>query len=407
MKTEKTADRGTRKLAAIMFTDMVGYTALTQSDESLGLQVLERHSRLVRPFFPKHNGREVKTIGDSFLVEFESALDATNCAVEIQEFLHDHNLSSKEEWKINLRIGIHLGDVIRKGNDILGDALNIASRIEPLADPGSICVSQQVYDQIHNKLGYPMRQLEKTELKHVSFPTNVYALVMPWQETRSRRNNELDRHRIAVLPFANMSSDPENAYFADGMTEELIATMSKISSLQVMARTSVMRYKRQEEKSIDQIASELQVGSIMEGSVRKSGDKLRITVQLIDSGTSNHLWSESYDRKLEDVFAIQSDISSRVAEALRIRLQGGERRDMERRSTANAEAHTLYLKGRYFWNERTKDSIGKAVKYFEEAVKLDPMFAVAYSGLADCYLIYNDYMWMRPKEAVPKAKEYT
>jgi adenylate cyclase len=408
-------DHGTRRLVAIMFTDMVGYTALAQSDEEQSLRVLERHNRLLRPIFPKYQGREIKTMGDSFLVEFDSALDATKCAIEIQQYLHDYNFSSRDEWRITLRIGIHLGDVIHKGNDVFGDAVNIASRIEPLADPEGICISEQIFDQVRNKLDYPLTKVENVNLRNVKIPLAVYKVTLSWEKSRTEERITViptpgpataDRTRIAVLPFANMSSDPENAYFADGITEELIATMSKISGLRVIARTSVMRYKRQEEKSIDQIASELQAGSIMEGSVRKAGDRLRITVQLIDSSTSDHMWSESYDRELKDVFAIQSDISNRVAEALQVQLRVGERRDMERESTANTKAHTLYLKGRYFWNERTKDAISRAVKNFEEAIKLDPTYALVYAGLADCYVIFSDYIWMKPKEAMTKAKEY-
>jgi adenylate cyclase len=266
-----------RKLAAIMFTDIVGFTALSQSDEAQALEVLERHNRLLRPFFPKFNGREIKTIGDSFLVEFDSALDGTNCAIEIQKFLHDYNISTREDWKIKLRIGIHLGDVVRRGEDIVGDAVNIASRIEPLAEPEGVCVSEQVFDQVHNKISYAVEQLDTTELKNVRFQTNVYSILLPWKGRVSlsaeRKTAELDRLRVAVLPFSSMSPDPNDEYFADGMTEELISTMSKISGLSVIARTSVMGYKGEKKKKIHEIASELDAGTILEGSVRKAGDQ--------------------------------------------------------------------------------------------------------------------------------------
>jgi adenylate cyclase len=420
MTYERTEQSSSRRLAAIMFTDMVGYTALSQSNEEQALKILARHNKLLRPFFPRFKGREVKTIGDSFLVEFESALDATRCAIEIQEFLHDYNFSSREDWKINLRIGIHLGDVVHLDSDIFGDAVNIASRIESLADPEGICISEQVFDQIRNKLDFPLEELKNVELKNIKIPLAMYKVILPWEKAggggsdgktvaaaaASSASQTTDKRRIAVLPFANMSSEPENAYFADGMTEELIATMSKISGLQVIARTSVMRYKRQEEKSIDQIARELQVGSIMEGSVRRVGDRLRITVQLIDSNTNDHLWAESYDRRFEDAFSIQSDISNRVAEALKVKLQVAEKKDIDRGGTANPGAHTLYLKGRYLWNERTKAGVNKAMKYFEEAIRLDPAYAEAYAGLADCYTVSSDYSWMKPNEAMPKAKQY-
>src|SRR5579859_4882784 len=244
-----------------MFTDIVGYTALNQSDEAQALEVLDRHDKLLRPFFLKFNGREVKTIGDSFLVEFDSALDATLCAIEIQKFLHDYNISTREDWKIKLRIGIHLGDVVRKGKDILGDAVNIASRIQPLADPEGICLSEQVFDQVHNKIDYPLQRLEGPKLKNVAYATDLYNIVMPWdRETTSirpmqsseLRQIELDPLRIAILPFTSMSPDPNDDYFADGMTEELISKISLVRELSVISRTSVMSYKKsQSKKALD------------------------------------------------------------------------------------------------------------------------------------------------------------
>jgi adenylate cyclase len=277
-----------RKLAAIMFTDIVGYTALKQSDEALALDTLRRHNQLLRPFFPRYNGREVKTIGDSFLVEFGSALNASLCAIEIQKFLHNYNNSiPSNNWKIKLRIGIHLGDVVTEDHDIFGDAVNIASRIQPLANPEGICVSQQVFDQIHNKIGYPIKKLQFSELKNVEFQTNVYSIVMTWQtglignRSDASSGEFLDRRRIAVLPFSNISPDPRDEYFSDGMTDEMISVLSKIKGVRVVARTSAMRFKG-EKVSVRKIAEELKVGSLVEGSVRKSGNRARISVQLVD-----------------------------------------------------------------------------------------------------------------------------
>jgi adenylate cyclase len=334
-----------------MFTDIVGYTALTQSNEAQALEVLRKHTRLLKPFFPRFRGREVKTIGDSFLLEFDSALYAVNCAIEIQKFLHDYNISSKNGWKIKLRIGIHLGDVERKRGDIFGDAVNIASRIEPLADSEGICISEQVYDQVRNKVANPMVEVSHGGLKNVATPICVYKVVMPWETAPREENDEkakpskFDPKRIAVLPFSNYSPDPNDNYLADGLTEELISTMSKISKLSVIARTSVMRYK-DGEKGIDDIARDLKVGTILEGSVRKSGNKLRITVQLIDPENSDHLWAESYDRDLSDVFEIQREISETVAGALRIRLMPEEKEKIELESMDP-------LKLRYFWQQPT------------------------------------------------------
>ena len=207
------------------------------------------------------------------------------------------------------------------------------------------------------------------------------------------------------MPFTNISPDPRDEYFADGMTEELISTLSRIGELRVISRTSVMRYKGTG-KNVGEIARELRVGSILEGSVRKSFDDLRITTQLIDAGNDEHLWSQDSDRQLENIFAVQKEIAQSVADALRVRLLSSEKKDLEKKTTENTEAYKLYLKGRYYWNERVRDSNEKAVRYFEEAVKIDPKYALAYAGLADCYVICGDYGWMSLQEARPKVKEY-
>ncbi len=395
--------QGERRLAAIMFTDLVGYTALSQRDEAGAMLLLEEHRRTVRPFFPRHNGVEVKTIGDAFLVEFASALEAVRCAYDIQQSMHDLSASKPEETEVRVRIGVHLGDVIHSQNDVYGDAVNVASRIEPLAQPGGICVSQQVYDSVKNKFEFPLVSLGRKELKNVSESVEVFRVVLPW-ERQEATGPILDRTRIAVLPFSNISPDPADEYFADGMTEELIATMSRLGGLKVIARTSVMGYKGGQKK-ISDVARELEVGSVLEGSVRMAGDRVRITIQLIDSKTSEHLWAESYERELKDVFAIQSEVSNTVAQALKVHLTPQERVLIGKRQTANPEAHTLYLKGRFYWNERTKDGIDKALVYFAKAVETDPEFALAYSGISDCHNVYVDYGWMDPAKAVPLAQE--
>ncbi len=215
----------------------------------------------------------------------------------------------------------------------------------------------------------------------------------------------LDKRRVAVLPFQNISPDPKDEYFADGLTEELISTISKIRELMVISRTSTMQYKTRS-KPIAQISRELNSGTLLEGSVRKAGSKVRVTVQMIDAKHDQHLWSESYDRELQDIFAIQSDIAERVADALRVELLSAERREIERKPTESTEAYQLYLKGRYHWTERTRAGMDKALEYFEEAVKLDSNFALAFAGLADCFNIYGDAEWLEPKDAFPKAKEF-
>ena len=395
---------GERRLAAIMFTDMVGYTSLSERNEALGLELLEEHRGLLRPLFPKHNGREVKTMGDAFLVEFASPLEALRCAFDIQQLLNELGVTRPPEKRILLRIGIHLGDVVHNKNDVHGDAVNVASRIEPLASPGGIAITEQVYHQIRNKFEFPFVSLGQQSLKNVHDPVEVYRVVLPW-EVQLGGEPILEKRRIAVMPFTNISPDPRDEYFADGMTEELISTLSRIGELRVISRTSVMHYKGTS-KNLGEIARELGVGSILEGSVRKASDDLRITAQLIDTGNDEHLWSQDYDRRLENVFAIQREIAQSVAEVLKVRLLSGEKKSIEKKPTENTEAYSLYLKGRYFWNERVRDSNDKAVKCFEEAVKLDPNYALAYSGLADCYLIRGDRGWLSPREAVPKGKAH-
>ena len=394
------------RLAAIMFTDIAGYTSLSQRNETLALQLLEEHRSLLRPFFPRHAGKEIKTIGDAFLVEFASALEAVRCAFEMQQSLHERNAINPPGRKVALRIGIHLGDVVHDQGDVYGDAVNIASRIESLADPGGICLTEQVYDHVRNKFEFPMVSAGIREVKNVAAPLEVYKVVLPWEERASASSEDFDRRRIAVLPFANISPDPNDEYFADGMTEELISAISKIPELTVISRTSVMKYKGGG-RTIQEIRPELKVGTMLEGSVRKAGTKVRISVQLIDANKEGHLWAENYNRELQDVFEVQSDIAHKVAESLKVRLLARDAERVAKVPTADMEAYTLYLKGRFFWNERTLEGLKKAIRYFEEAIKHDPVYALAYAGLADCYTILENWSFLQPQEAAPKVLEYS
>lgn len=398
------SDSGERRLVAIMFTDLIGYTALGQRNESLSLALVEQQRKLIRPILKQHNGREVKIIGDGFLVEFSSALEAVSCAYDIQRAVREFNIPLEGEQRIHLRVGIHLGDVVEsEGGDISGDAVNVASRIEPLAEDGGACLTRQVFDHVQNKFELPLESLGEKKLKNVSVPIEVFKIIMPWENAGSAPR--LDKKRLAVMPFVNMSTDPDDLYFADGLTEELISTISNIHELTVISRTSVMKYK-EGRATVGEIGRALKVGSIIEGSARKSLNRARVTAQLIDANTDETFWSRTYDREMNDIFAIQSEIAEQVAQALRIQLLANEKGEIERKATASTEAYTMYLKGRYFWNERTKEGVGKAIKYFEEAIKIDPNYALAYSGLADCYTIYADWFWMDPREAFPKAKDY-
>ncbi|HZW85300.1 MAG TPA: tetratricopeptide repeat protein, partial [Nitrososphaerales archaeon] len=303
------------------------------------------------------------------------------------------------------RVGVHLGDVVESQDDISGDAVNVASRIEPLAEEGGVCLTRQIYESTHGKLEMPMESMGMKSLKNVSDPMEVYKMVMPWEKENVESTQELDSRRVAVLPFTSMSPDPNDAYFADGVTEEIISTVSGISGLEVISRTSVMGYKGTT-KRVREIGKELEVGSVLEGSFRKSGSRIRITTQLIDVARDRHLWAQSYDRTLDDVFAVQSDIAKQVAEALRVRILPQEEKRIAKTPTISSEAHELYLKGRYHWNERSKESILKAIDAFQSAVKVDPSFALAYSGIADCYSVLADHEHMPRAEAYEKAYEF-
>ena len=387
-----------------MFTDLVGFTALSQRNESVALSVLDEQRELLRPVFIRHDGREVKTIGDAFLVEFPSALSAVKCAYEIQKTTKEFNNSLPEERRVHLRIGIHLGDVVESQGDISGDAVNVASRIESLADSGGVCLTRQVYDQVQNKLELPLIGLGTRLLKNVSSSMEVYKMVMPWDATVAALSGRRDASRIAILPFANISPDPADEYFSDGMTDELIAVLSKIGGLRVVARTSVMRFKG-EKATANRIGQELKVGSLIEGSVRKSKDQVRITVQLVDTESEVQLWTETYNRNLQDIFSVQSDIAQQVAKALEVRLGVRENSALRREQTQNPEAYSFYLKGRHRWNLRSENEINRAIKYFEEAIGRDPGYALAYAGLADCYSILGYYAFRRPVAVYPRAKE--
>ena len=371
---------GERRLAAIIFTDIVGYTAITQANESRAMAILDAHNAMIRPFFPEFNGREVKAIGDSFLVEFGSALDALKCAVEIQSRLHGYNKAAAEEGKIRLRIGVHLGDVIHKDGDVFGDAVNISSRIQPLAQPEGISISRQVYDQVRNKFDLPLVSMGEIELRNVSVPVEVYSVQMPWDKPMAA--SAAESRRVAVLPFSNMSPDPADEFFADGLTDELISTVSRIDGAEVISRTSVMQYKKFP-KPIRQISSELDAGTVLEGSVRKAGNRLRVTVQMIDAGKDKHIWSESYDRTMDDVFAIQTDIAGRVAEALKSKITKETPR--EAGLTDSVEAYTEFLRAKQIFNDATPSQLKDVVSLLESAIAKDPGFSKAYSELALAY----------------------
>jgi adenylate cyclase len=391
-----------RRLAAIVFTDLVGYTALAQSDERAALGLLEAQDRLVRPLLETHRGRKVKAIGDGLLLEFKNALDAVEFAVAFQQAAGALDQGAGAP-PLRVRIGIHLGDVERRGSDILGDAVNVASRIEPLAEPGGICLSAPVYELVHNKVPYAIEKLGRPSLKGLQSPMDVYRVraSVPAPGTPTLRSGP---PRLAVLPLANISPDPNDEYFADGLTEELISALSQIRGLRVIARTSVGQYKGTT-KPVGQIGSELGVTAVLEGSVRKAGEQLRITVQLIDVPTQEHRWAQTYDRRLENVFAIQAEVAERAAGALRVELLTPERRALGERPTENLAAYESYLRGleAYHRREMGSSTYVQARRHFDAALREDPEFAAAHAYLANI-LIGDLGFSAAARDVVPPAR---
>lgn len=384
-----------------MFTDLEGFTSLAHSDETEALRLLEAQEKLVHPVLAAHHGRKIKSMGDGLLIEFPNARDAVEGAVELQRSVHEHN-SEDRTRPLRIRIGIHVGDVEHRGTDILGDAVNIASRIEPLAEPGGICLSAQVFDQVRTKLPYNFDRLSARTLKGIEEPIEVYRVVLPWRTPTSERPSP-GVTRLAVLPFANISPDPNDEYFADGLTEELITTLSQLRGVDVIARTSVFPYKSTS-KPLAQVGAELGVTSVLEGSVRKAGNRLRITAQLVDVSSQGHIWASTYDRALDDIFAVQTEVASSVArslsqEVLRSSSEGEPR---------NVDAYTLYLRAMKLYHEETQSDVGEAVTLLEQSVELDPSFGRAYAGLAlaRAWLAeYGGVAWSNVAEkALPAAR---
>ncbi len=452
--------QGQRRLAAIVFTDIVGYGALTQRNESLALDLLSHHNQLLRPIFSKHHGKEIKNMGDSFFLEFSSALSAVQCAVEMQQALRQYNEGADEGSALQIRIGIHLGDVEDRDGDIFGDGVNIASRLEAIADPGEIFLSTDVASQVRNKLDQRLIHLGQKSLKNVEGNVDIYRVdlnrkrIKPtakaslsqkkWQvvgvvtlivmvfvgvwllnifpafndpssqtaanqstndglSTETPDEVSLEIESIAVLPFVNLSNDEENEYFSDGLTEELINAIAQIQQLRVISRTSVFSYKGKD-IDIKTIGEELNVDVVLEGSVRRSGNTIRVNTQLIRVADDSHLWSETFDQEMEDVFSIQEEIAKATVDTLKLQL-ASEVVSFIEPATTNFEAYENYLQGRFFWNKRTQEGFEKAIEYFEAAIEIDPDYAKAYAGLADSYSLMVNYDMISADEGFQRAKE--
>jgi len=461
-----------RKLAAIMFTDMVGYSALSQRDDKLALELLEEHRDLLRKIFAEFNGTEIKTIGDGFLVEFNSALEAAQCAIAIQRALAKRNADAVAERQIQVRIGVHIGDVIHRGGDVYGDGVNIASRIEQLAGAGGICVSMDVERQIRNAVETRFEKLAPTELKNISVSMDLFRIVLPWERqggraatpevgkkrasfpigavalagisliivialgwwwTAGTQKNLLTMHpeggvpatpnaeslalhgesstgtrpsipekSIAVLPFENLSDDKSTAYFSDGITEEILNALAQIPGLKVAARRSAFQFKGSD-LDLQKIGRTLGVAHILQGSLQKAGDQVRITVQLVDVKNGLQAWSEKYDRKLDNVFAVEDEIAKAIATKLRVQLTGGAGQPLVVDSTNNPQAHELYLRGLALLAARGPGLID-ARDSFQKAVNLDANYAQAWGALAVTEFLLPSYGLESFDAALPKAE---
>jgi adenylate cyclase len=419
-------NRAVRRLAAILSADAFGYSRLMAADEEGTARALGACRQLISDCVDRYRGRVVDAPGDNVLAEFPSVVDAVRCAVEIQEALERRNAVLPAEERLTFRIGVNLGDIIVEDDRIVGSGVNVAARLEQLAEPGGICISGTAFDQVEDKLALRFKAAGKQTVKNIPKAVRVYR-IGPGQAagtTRTRKPprrltaiavsvlalgaalfvlNRLpgvddrsmpvaNRRSVAVIPFENMSRDESHAPFVAGIHDDLLTHLSKIGAITTISRTSVMQY-RDTTKTIPEIATELGVAAILEGAVQRSGDRVRINVQLIDAVTDQHLWAETYDRQLSvaNIFAIQSEIASAIAEALRATLTADEQQRLAIVPTENLEALDTYFLGKQLLEERTARSLFAAVEYFQQVVKLDPDFALAHSGLADAYMLLPEY----------------
>jgi adenylate cyclase len=400
-----------RKLVAIMLADIVGYTTMMSKDEKKALRLLQKSRSTQKSLIQQFNGEWLKDIGDATLSSFESAVEAVNCAVEIQRAL-------KNDKDLKLRIGLHIGDVVFAGGDVFGDGVNIAYRIEPLAGPGNIYISKHVNDKIKNFPNIKTVSLGLKKLRNVEESLEVYQVlpegVLPVKAMKKIAAKPSEPpNSVAVLPFANMSNNPKEEYFCDGMAEDIINALTHIEGLHVASRTSAFVFKGKHE-DIREIGQKLNVGTLLEGSVRKAGNLLRITTQLVNVADGYHLWSERYDRDIgelccpEDIFFIQDEIAKNIVKALKIKLSEKEKRALTKKPTEDIQAYDFYLRGREFFYQTKHRSINYARELFSQAIKRDPNYALAFAGMADCYsylFLYFDNDKFNLKEALKASQK--
>jgi len=397
-----------RKLAAILSADVKEYSRLMSQDEVSTIHTLTTYKEAMSALIQKYRGRVVDAPGDNLLAEFSSVVDAVKCAVQIQQDLAERNAELLPERKMEFRIGINLGDVVEEEERIYGDGVNIAARIEGLAKGGGICISGNVYDQVKNKLNLEYESMGEHRVKNITEPVRVYRVEIAAKavESEMRKGTELpQKPSIAVLPFLNMSGDPEQEYFSDGMTEDLITDLSKISGLFVIARNSTFTYKGKPVK-VDAVGRELGVRYVLEGSVRKAGNRVRITAQLIDAHNEGHLWAERYDRDLEDIFALQDEVTQKIVTALAVKLREDEQHRLLYKDTDNLEAYDYVLRGWEYCNRTlNQETNALARQMFEKAIELDNAYALAYSGLGRCDWLEWVMGWSQNLELLDRAHD--
>jgi adenylate cyclase len=393
----------TRRLAAILAADVAGYSRLMGADEEGTLARLNAHRRaLFDPKIAEHGGRIVKTTGDGLLAEFPSVVDAVRCAVEVQRGMAERNAAVPAAERIEFRIGINLGDVIVEEGDIFGDGVNIAARLEALAEPGGVLISNTVHDQVRDRLPFAFTDLGDQQVKNIARPVRVYR-VTAWETLMPDAALPLpDKPSIAVLPFQNMSGDPEQEYFADGMVEEIITALSRIRWLFVIARNSSFSYKGQS-PDLKQVGRELGVRYVLEGSVRKGGGRVRITAQLIDAATGTHLWADRFDGSLEDVFELQDKVASSVAGVIEPALQSAEIRRSGKRPTKDLTAYDLYLRGLSTLLSFSREGILSALSLLEQAIEHDRNYSPALAGAAICRMHIDINGWTEDAEQNRRA----
>jgi len=394
-----------RRLAAILAADVVGYSRLMGQDEAGTLARLKAfRTDVLDPVVTKHDGRIFKLMGDGAMVEFASVVQAVACAAALQRAASLREDALAEDQKIQLRIGVNLGDVMVEDGDLYGDGVNVAARLEGLAEPGGVCVSAKVHDEVGEKLDLVYEDLGPQEVKNIAAPVRVYRIVLGQARPRVKALALPEKPSVAVLPFANMSGDPEQSYFSDGITEDIITELSRFRSLFVIARNSSFVY-RGAAVDMRQVGRELGVRYVVEGSVRRAGNRVRITAQLIEASTGNHLWAERYDRDLEDIFAVQDEIAQLIVSTLAERLDAAEGEQRKRKPLANPTAYDLVLRGHEIYLRMTKEGNAEARRLDMQAIEVDPGFAIAHHRLAWTYLIDFELGWRGPpEELIAKAR---